>query len=93
MSRPTDEELKIALQKAAEMRDHGEDEQFLGKSLLNHNHRLKLLQHVLHAAKLYLHSGDGAREHSELLKAINEAEKSEFRPGDEPHLENHDVIL
>ena len=93
MSRPTEEELKIALLKAAEMHEKNQDEDFVGKSLLNHNYRLKLLEHVLHAAKHYLHSGDGAREHSELLKTIEQAELSEFRPGDEPHRENHDIVL
>ena len=93
MSRPTEEELKIALQKAAEMHEKNQDENFVGKSLLNHNYRLKLLEHVLNAAKHYLHSGDGAREHKKLLKSIEQAEESESRPGDEPHRENHDIVL
>ena len=75
------------------LHEQSQDEYFLGKSLLNHNYRLNLLEHVLHAAKLYLHSGNGAREHSDLLKAIEDAEKSESRPGDEPHLENQDIVL
>jgi hypothetical protein len=93
MSRPTDAELEIALKRAAYLHEQSEDDYFLGKSLLNHHYRLNLLEHVHQAAKHYLHTGNGAREHSELLKAIEEAEKAESRPGDEPHLENEDVIL
>jgi hypothetical protein len=93
MSRPTEKELKVALQKAAEMYEKNQDEYFVGKSLLNHNDRLNLLEHVLHAAKHYLHSGGGAREHGELLKVIKQAEESGSRPGDEPHRENHDIVL
>jgi len=93
MTRPTEQELESALTRAKWMREHGQDDYFLGKSLLNHDHRLQLLDHVLQATKLYLHSGDGAREHTDLLKAIEAAEKAEARPGDEPHLENQDVVL
>lgn len=93
MSRPSEKELKVALQKATEMYEKNQDEYFIGKSLLNHNDRLNLLEHVLHAAKHYLHSGGGAREHSELLKVIKQAEASGSRPGDEPYRENHDIVL
>jgi hypothetical protein len=93
MSRPTVDELEIALRRAALLREQNKDEHFLGKALLNHNYRLHLLEHVLRAAKIYLHSGEGAREHSELLKAIAEAEKAETRPGDEPRLGNQDIVI
>ena len=93
MTRPTDKELETALERAAWLREHGQDDYFLGKSLLNHDYRLRLLDHVLQATKLYLHSGDGAREHTELLKTIEDAENAEARPGDEPHLENQDIVL
>ncbi len=93
MSRPSEKELQTALRKAAELHEKNQDEYFLGKSLLNHNVRLNLLEHVLQAAKHYLHSGGGAREHGELLNAIKQAEDSESRPGDEPHRENRDIVL
>ena len=93
MTRPTDDELETALQRAAWLREHDQDNHFVGKALLNHDHRLRLLDHVLQAAKLYLHSGDGAREHTDLLKAIEEAENAESRPGDDPHSQNQGVIL
>ncbi|MEZ5488957.1 MAG: hypothetical protein R3F50_01405 [Gammaproteobacteria bacterium] len=93
MSRPAPEELKTALQRAAWLREHNQDEYFLAKSPMSHDYRLKFLEHVLQAAKIYLHSGNGARGHSELLRAIAKAEQTEACPGVEPHLENHDVIL
>ena len=83
MGRPTKEELKTALKHAAELREQGEDTFFLAKSLLNLNYRLKFLENVTAKANLYLHSGEGAHEHSELVKAIEEAEKASLATGEE----------
>jgi hypothetical protein len=76
MGVPTKEELDIALQEAARMREQGDDPCHLGKVLLNHNYRLELMQKVLEAAELYLHSGHGSHEHSQLLRAIEAAKKA-----------------
>ena len=70
MGKPTEEELKIALEEAARMRESGEDPCFIAKSLLNHNYRLKHLEDVLHAAELYTRSGMGTTEHTKLVSAI-----------------------
>lgn len=70
MGKPTEEELHIALNAAARMREHNEDPEFLAKSLLNLNYRCKHLETVLKAAELYLHSGMSTTEHQKLVRAI-----------------------
>ena len=83
MGRPTKEELKTAVKHAADLREQGEDTFFLAKSLLNLNYRIQFLENVLAKANLYLHSGEGAHEHAELVKAIEEAEKASLATGEE----------
>ena len=83
MGKPTPEELETALKHAARMRENGEDQFFMAKSLLNINYRMKYLEEVLDKAKLYLHSGEAAVEHALLLKAIEEAETASRTPGDD----------
>ena len=82
MAKPTPEELDVAIKEAIRLRENGEDEHFLGKSLLNHNYRLQLLEDVLTKAKLYLHSGHSSREHTLLVKAIEKAEQAGRLPGE-----------
>lgn len=77
MSRPTSEELKIALEEAAHLREHNKDEFFVGKSLLNLNYRIYYLEKVLTAAKEYLHTGFGSKEQTDLLHAIEKADKAD----------------
>ena len=77
MSKPTPEEMNKALSEAARLREQGEDEFFLGKSLMNLNYRVKILEDVLHKADLYLHSGEGAHEHAELVRVIEQAREAE----------------
>lgn len=80
MAKPTDAELKQALAKAAEMREYGDDPDFLAKSLLSLNYRFNNWQRVISATKLYLHSGHGATEHARLIRALQEAEKADLMP-------------
>ena len=75
MGKPSDSELKQALDKAAEMREHGADPDFIAKSLLSLNYRFDVWQRVVAATKLYLHSGLSTREHSRLIRALQEAER------------------
>lgn len=82
MGKPTEAEFKQALSKAKEMREQGQDEDFLAKSLLSLNYRYELWQKVVDATKLYLHSGEGATEHSRLVRAIEEAERAEAESND-----------
>lgn len=84
MGRPTEKELQIALNEAIQLREQGKDEFFIGKSLLNMNYRLQSLEHVLSKTKHYLHSGLAAREHTELLRVIELADKiSQEKPLDD----------
>lgn len=83
MGKPTADQLEQALAQAAWLREHDMDEYFLGKSLLNHNYRLHLLEDVLHKARLYLHSGSSAQAHRELLRAIERAEAASRDAGEE----------
>jgi hypothetical protein len=77
MGKPTEEELNHALAKAAEMREHGEDPDFIAKSLLNLNYRFGVWQKVVEALKRYLHSGQASTEHARLVTALREAERRE----------------
>ena len=87
MGVPTKEELETALQEAARMREQGEDPHHIAKVLLNHNHRIDVLEKVLHAAELYLHSGHSAHEHAELLKAIKTAKHASSNTTDHDALD------
>lgn len=89
MGKPTSDQLEQALTQAAWLREHDMDEYFLGKSLLNHNYRLHLLEDVLHKAKLYLHSGSSAQAHRELLRAIDKAEAASRGAGEEDQSLGH----
>lgn len=77
MGKPTDEQLKQALVKAAEMRELGDDPDFIAKSLLNLNYRFTVWQKVIDATKRYLHLGHGSNEHARLVSAMREAEQIE----------------
>ena len=76
MAAPTDNELRIALEEAARMREHKEDPHFIAKSLLNTHYRLGLLERVMSAAKHFLHSGLAPHEHAQLVRAIEFAERA-----------------
>lgn len=79
MTKPSDDELKQALAKAAEMRESGEDSDFIAKSLLSLNYRFEVWQKVVDAAKHYLHSGQATHEHAVLVKALRDAEAIDSR--------------
>ncbi len=42
---------------------------------------MKFYEDVLAKADLYLHSGEGAHEHAELVKAIHRARQASLDPG------------
>lgn len=77
MGKPTDQELEMALLKAQEMREHGEDPDHVAKALLSLNYRYKEWQKVIQSLKLYMHSGCSTTEHQRLVKALQAAEKME----------------
>ena len=62
MGRPTEEELAAALQEAARMREQGQDPNFVGKTLLNHNYRLTYLLQLYHQLEHYFHAGQADSE-------------------------------
>ena len=82
MGKPTQEQLQTAIDHAALLREQGEDIYYIAKALLNLNYRMKFYEDVLHKADLYLHSGEGAVEHAELVRAIERARKSDLGPGE-----------
>ena len=82
MGVPSKEELDIALTEAARMREQGEDPHHLAKALLNHNYRIEVLEKVLRAADLYIHSGQSGQEHSQLVRAIEIAKKANTNSSD-----------
>ena len=79
MGKPTSEELQTALTEAARMREKKEDPHFLAKTVLNMDYRIKSLEKIYHSAALYLHSGQGATEHTRLLQAMNSYESLDNR--------------
>lgn len=88
MGVPTTEELQIALKEAAHLREHDQDAHFMGKALLNHNHRIKQLEKVMHAAELYLRSGNAGHEHTLLVRAIETAKNASSNTTDHDELEH-----
>lgn len=88
MGVPTTEELQIALNEAARMREQGEDPHHIAKALLNHNHRIGILERVVFAAELYIRSGQGGHEHTELIRAIEAARKTSSNTTDHGELDH-----
>jgi hypothetical protein len=76
MGAPTKQELEQAIAEATRMHDRGDDPHHIAKALLNLDQRVHRLEKVLSAAKHYLHSGLGEHEHSDLVLAIEAAEKA-----------------
>lgn len=77
MPKPTEEELQIALNTAIQMRENMDDPFFVGKTLLNHNYRIKYLEEVLRAADRYMNMGMAEHERSVLLRTIDKAKDAE----------------
>lgn len=75
MPKLTPEQIVIAVTAAEKLRD-GDDLDFVGHYLLALHERSKHLEEVYAHVCHYLHSGQAAREHSMLLKAIEKAEKA-----------------
>lgn len=73
MGVPTKDEVEMAMEEVARMRESGEDPNHVAKVLLNHHYMIEQLEKVMQAADLYLHSGHGSREHSVLVRAIAKA--------------------
>ena len=85
MSKPTDIELSLALQKARQMKEQGDDADFLAKTLLNHHYRLGYLEELLTAADRYMNHGMAEHERMALLRCIEKARQAEYRTAGEQH--------
>lgn len=85
MSKPSDNELKIALNKAIEMKEHNNDENFIAKTLINHHYRIRYLEDVLKIADRYMNHGMADHEHTQLLRAIEKAKNAEERTSGNEH--------
>ena len=83
MGKPTAEQLQMALNEAARLREEGVDDCYIAKSLFSLNYRMRFMEDVLQKAKVYLHSGQGAHEHSALVHSIERAEKAMLASGEE----------
>ncbi len=79
MGTPTREELSIALEHAAQMREKGDDPFHMAKSLLSINYRFTELEHVYEALEHYLNSGQAVEAHAALIKAVEHFREVEIR--------------
>ena len=77
MSKPTEEELEIALKMAAQMRDKKIDPFFIAKTLLSHHYRIKYLEETLRAADRYINHGMSDQERTHLIRTIEKAKDAE----------------
>lgn len=88
MSKPSEQELLMALEQAKYLRESGHDEHFLGKAFLNCNYQMGYLLDVFHAVEHYLHSGMSEIEHRNLLKAVEKAREVDDYSWHREHTEN-----
>jgi hypothetical protein len=77
MSKPTEEEMALALKMAAQMRDKKIDPFFIAKALLSHNYRIRYLEEVMQAADRYINHGMSEREKTHLTRIIEKAKDAE----------------
>lgn len=85
MSKPSQQELEHALEKAKQMREMEKDPDFIAKSFLNCHFQSIYLEQVLHAAEHYINSGLGEREHTRLIQAISKARNVDERSAKQEH--------
>jgi len=84
MGKPTVDEFNQAIARAKEMRERGDDPDYLAKSLLSLNYRFDQWQKVVKALKNYLRSGMGTTEHARLIKILHEVEALENEGNTDP---------
>jgi len=88
MSKPSKNELLMALDQAKYLRESGQDAHYLGKALMNCNFQMGYLLDVFHAVERYLHSGMSETEHRNLLKAVEKARQVDDYSWHHEHSEN-----
>jgi hypothetical protein len=83
--KPSEDELRTALDEAERVRDANEDSRYLGKCLLYLNQRNMELEQVLDHVEKYLKFGLPVEEHSALVRLVDEirerTEKSDDSKG------------
>ena len=79
MSKPTDNELHTALQKAIELKEQGTDPDFIAKSLLNLQFRMRYYEELAQIADRYINMGMADHERMLLRKAIEKVKEIEAR--------------
>ena len=79
MSKPTQEELEMALATAKMMREQGDDPCYVAKALLNCHYQSSFLREVLQAAQEYLRAGHSESTHTRLLRAVEKAREVDDR--------------
>jgi hypothetical protein len=83
--KPSDEELKAALEEAERIRESGDDPGYLAKSLLYLHQRNEDLEKILEHAERYIQFGLPVEEHTRLKLLLEEAKTRELRSlGEEP---------
>lgn len=75
---PGESELRMALEAAERMHETGQDPEFIAATLLYFRGRSKRLEQVYKAAALYLRSGLAEREHTALVRALENAQHGSF---------------
>lgn len=80
MGKPSETELQQAIMAAIKMRESGNDPDFVAKTLLNQNYRLQKLERLLSTTRRFLHAGQSVTDRRQLLKVLEEAERSEADP-------------
>lgn len=85
MTRLTPNQIEKALAEAEKLRD-SDDDSCLGHYALYLHERNQHLEEVYKHVYHYLHSGQAAREHSMLLRAIEKAEKAAHPHEDAPSI-------
>jgi hypothetical protein len=77
--KPSDEELKAALEEAERIRESGEDPCFLAKSLQYLHQRNSDLEKIMAHAERYIQFGLPVEEHTQLKLLLEEAKTRELR--------------
>ena len=84
MSKPTKQELDIALAEAERLRDINEDAHHLAKCLLYLDRRNGVLERLLEAVEHYLNAGHALHEHERLIQAVDAARHQLWEEAAEP---------
>ncbi|MGD8568223.1 MAG: hypothetical protein PVJ39_09060 [Gammaproteobacteria bacterium] len=79
----SESELQTALDQAGTMREAGDDDRHIAKTVLNLNYLARHLEAVYRAAERYLHSGMSSAEQDKLQGAIRKYRAQEHRTSGE----------